>query len=506
MTDSNPHNDVDRISDRTAQLAGNDEALAVAGGMTDRAVPNPSRRAAVPIAGLDLQEGKRIPGRQVVAWAFWDWGGASFNAVITTFVFTVYLTSTLFIDPALNAAAGAEADASGPAHKALDAAIAVLSSGLGYGLAIAGVMVALLAPILGQRTDASGRRKLWLGINTAVVVVCMALMFLVQASPQYFLLGVVLVCVGTVFFEIATVNYNALLIQVSTPKTVGKVSGLGWGSGYLGGIVLLLFVLLGLVGLSADSGGFFGVTHNDGLNIRIIALICAAWMLVFSLPILFAVPEMSKDQRRDRVGFFQSYVVLVRDVRILWKESRNTVLFLISSALFRDGLVGVFTFGGILAKGTFGFSTSQVIIFAIAANLVAGISTFISGLFDDKFGPKPVIVFSLVGLIIAGTGIFFAHDAGQGAFWIGGLVLSLFVGPAQSASRTFLARVTPAGREGEVFGLYATTGRAVSFLAPVLFALFISIFGAQYWGILGIVLVLLVGLLLLVPVKANQRL
>ncbi len=473
-------------------------------GMTSKTASTPSRTGAASIAGLDLQDGKKIPRSHVVAWAFWDWGGASFNAVITTFVFTVYLTSGYFVSPALSAAAAAESDPAGVAHKALEAAIAVLSSGLGFGLGAAGFVVALIAPVLGQRTDASGRRKLWLAINTAVVVLCMALMFFVEGQPSYFLFGVGLVSIGTVFFEIATVNYNAMLIQVSTPKTVGKVSGLGWGSGYLGGIVLLIFVLFGLVGLTADNNGFLGVSHENGLNIRVIALICAAWMLVFALPILFRVPEIAKADRRDRVGFFESYVVLARDVRVLWNESRNTVRFLVSSALFRDGLVGVFTFGGILAKGTFGFSTSQVIIFAIAANVVAGVSTLVSGLFDDKFGAKPVIVFSLIGLVIAGTAIFFAHDAGQGAFWIGGLVLSMFVGPAQSASRTFLARVTPAGREGEVFGLYATTGRAVSFLAPTLFAVFVAVFGAQYWGILGIVLVLLLGLVLLIPVKATQ--
>jgi UMF1 family MFS transporter len=137
--------------------------------------------------------------------------------------------------------------------------------------------------------------------------------------------------------------------------------------------------------------------------------------------------------------------------------------------------------------------------------VVAGVSTFISGLFDDRFGAKPVIVVSLVGLIIAGLGVFFAHDLGANAFWVGGLILCLFVGPAQSASRTFLARVTPAGREGEVFGLYATTGRAVSFLAPLLFSTFVAVAGAQYWGILGIVIVLLVGLLLLIPVKARAN-
>ena len=446
---------------------------------------------------------RRIPRRQVVAWALWDWGGAAFNAVITTFVFTVYLTGSLFVAPSLVAARNAETDVQGPAHAAVTAAEAPLSSGLGWGLAAAGIVVALLAPVLGRRTDGSGRRKLWLGVNTGAVVVTTALMFFVAGEPAYFLFGVALVAIGTVFYEIATVNYNAMLVQVSTPKTVGRVSGFGWGAGYLGGIVLLLIVYFGLVTSNGDdTGGMLHVSQDAGLNIRLIALIAAVWTLVFSLPVLVAVPEITADARTPRVGFFASYGVLVRDIRRLWKESRNTVLFLIASALFRDGLVGVFTFGGILAQGTFGFTSGGVIVFAIAANVVAGVSTLISGRIDDRFGAKPVIVTSLIGLIVAGLAVFFAHDFGATAFWIGGLVLCLFVGPAQSASRTFLARITPAGHEGEVFGLYATTGRAVSFLAPLLFATFVAVGGAQYWGILGIVLVLAAGLALLIPVAS----
>ena len=450
----------------------------------------------------DSATDRRIPRRWVVSWALWDWGGAAFNAVITTFVFTVYLTSSLFVDPAIVAARNAETASTGHAHVAYAAAVAVLSSGLAWGVGIAGAVVALLAPVLGQRTDGTGRRKLWLGINTGMVVIVTALMFFVVGKPSYFLFGVALVAIGTVFYEIATVNYNAMLVQVSTPKTVGRVSGFGWGAGYLGGIVLLLIVYFGMV---TGEGGLLHVPQAGGFNIRIIALIAAAWTLVFSLPVLFTVPEIPPNARTPRVGFFASYAVLVRDVGRLWRESRNTVLFLIASALFRDGLVGVFTFGGILAQGTFGFTSGQVIIFAIAANVVAGVSTLLSGRLDDRFGPKAVIVTSLVGLIVAGLAVFFTHDLGAVAFWVGGLVLCLFVGPAQSASRTFLARVTPAGREGEVFGLYATTGRAVSFLAPTLFAVFVAVGGAQFWGILAIVLVLAVGLALLVPVRAPRR-
>jgi len=168
--------------------------------------------------------------------------------------------------------------------------------------------------------------------------------------------------------------------------------------------------------------------------------------------------------------------------------------------VFRDGLAAVFTFGAIIAAQVFGFSATEVIYFAVAANVVAGIGTFLGGWLDDKLGAKKVIIGSLIGLIIAGTAVLFIGTA-QAGFWVAGLFLTLFVGPVQSSSRSFLARITPVGREGEIFGLYATTGRAVSFIAPGLFSLFVLTTGDTRFGIIGIVLVLLGGLLLMLPVK-----
>jgi UMF1 family MFS transporter len=420
-----------------------------------------------------------ISPKRVLAWGLWDWGSAAFNAVVTTFVFTVYLTSDAF---------GGEA---------------VVSAQLGWALAAAGLLIALLAPVTGQRSDSAGRRKLWLGVNTYVVVAITAGMFFVAPEPGFLWLGLLLVAAGNVFFEFAGVNYNAMLAQVSTPKTIGRVSGIGWGFGYLGGIALLLIVYFGLI---APEVGIFGITGEDAMDVRVTVLISAIWFGLFALPVLLTVPEYEGvGARRAKVGFFASYVRLAKDIARLWRESRQTVYFLMASAVFRDGLAGVFTFGGVLAAGWFGFSTREVIIFAIAANVVAGISTITVGLLDDRLGAKPVIMASLIGLVIAGLAVFFLHDGGATVFWVFGLALTLFVGPAQSASRSFLARLIPAGREGEVFGLYATTGRAVSFLAPTAFALFITIGGEQYWGILGIILVIFIGLLLLLPVQAKQQ-
>ncbi|MDM7990256.1 MFS transporter [Arthrobacter sp. zg-Y877] len=423
--------------------------------------------------------------KQVAAWASWDWGSAAFNAVMTTFVFTVYLTSSSFGDTDTNSAV------------------------LGAALAIAGVAIAVLAPVTGQRSDAGGRRRKWLTINTLLTCALVAACWFVLPSPDYLILGVALIAAANLFFEFAGVNYNAMLGQVSTPATVGRISGLGWAMGYVGGIAALALVLVGFV---QPDVGWFGVTTEDGLNLRAVALFSAVWFLLFALPLMFAVPEVQRQEAVARLGILASYKLLFHRIKVLFRTDPHTIYFLLASAVFRDGLAAVFTFGGVIAAGTFGWELSQVIMFAIFGNVVAAVGSVIGGFLDDRFGPKAVIVGSLIGLIIAGTAVVVLGPGdqdllglqwtGDTTFWIFGLMLCLFVGPAQSASRAFLARLAPEGKEGELFGLYATTGRAVSFLAPTLFSACIVIFGAQRYGIIGIVAVLLLGLLVLLPVRS----
>jgi len=445
--------------------------------------------------GSELESGSRVAGKaKVLAWAAWDWGSAAFNAVMTTFVFTVYLTSKAF---------GGE-----------DQASAVL----GAALAIAGAAIALLAPVTGQRSDSGGRRKLWLGVNTAAVALLTGLCFFVFPRPEFLLLGVTLIALGNVFFEFAGVNYNAMLTQVSTPSNIGKISGFGWASGYLGGIVALLIVLQLFVQPSID---WFGASTEDSLNIRLVAVFSALWFLAFAIPVMFAVPEVPK-ARQARLGLLASYGLLVRRIRAIYRTSPHTIYFLLASAIFRDGLAAVFTFGGIIAAGTFGFELKQVIFFAIFGNVVAAAGALLGGFLDDRIGPKAVIIGSLIGLLVSGSTLlvlgngtysFLGMDwTGSTSFWVFGLLLCLFVGPAQSSSRAYLARLAPDGESGELFGLYATTGRAVSFLAPALFTLCITVAApfvapgeAQRWGILGIMVVLLAGLLVLLPVKSPGK-
>ena len=456
----------------------------------------------------------RLLSWPVIAWGLWDWGSAAFNAVITTFVFTVYLVSDSF---------GPKADN---------------ESALSIGLAVAGLFIALLAPVTGQRSDRGGRTVFWLGGYTAVVVVVSALLFLVRPEPGYLWLGIVLLGVGNIFFELASVNYNAILNHLASKDRIGAVSGLGWGMGYLGGIVLLLILYVALVGPSP----LISFPAGTGMGVRVAMLVSAVWFGLSALPVLInrsrrlgrTGAEASDDEvsegmasaepGRDRAGMeaepeeavshqgehkeslLTSYKLLWRTLLQLHHFQPRLLWFLLAAAVFRDGLAGVFTYGGIIAQNTFGFSSGDVIIFAIVANIVAGIATIGAGRLDDRFGPRNVIMASLIILVVAGLLVFFLHTAGTVAFWILGLLLSACVGPAQSAARSFLARLIPEGQEGEIFGLYATTGRAVSFMAPMMYGVFIYLGtrvvgpGANYWGILGIITVLATGLLLMLRV------
>jgi UMF1 family MFS transporter len=454
---------------------------------TDKTVPVTANTLAVGVMGLDLQEGIQVPRRRVFAWAFWDWATQPFNTVLLTFVWVPsYLTSTFFIDPEVVGTAGEEA------------ALGQLASNLGYGITIAGLLIALLAPVMGQRADRAGRQKLQLFIFTVLLIVAQLGLAFVQPGAEWFWMGVALIAIGSVFGEIAGVNYNALLISVSTPRTIGKVSGLGWGFGYLGGIVALTIVVGLILGGILDG--------ESGTTFQLIALGATIWTIIFVIPIFLSVPEPPKLTVEEKVGFFRSYIELGRSIARLWRETRPTFWFLLASAVYRDGLSAVFTFGSVIAGIVFGFGFTDLVIFGIALNIVAGVSTILAGRLDDRFGPKRVILVSVFGLVACTLIVFFFADLGAGLFWAVGIVLAAFVGPAQAASRSFLARVTPAGREGEVFGLYATTGRAAGWMASLLWGLFIAIAANQtLFGILGISIVLLIGGIMLLFVKAPER-
>ena len=424
---------------------------------------------------------RRTSWGKIFSWCMWDWGTQPFATVITTFVFSTYISSgSLF---------GTGAGDDTPAFM------------LGVAMAVAGVLIALLAPVLGQGTDRSGRRMFHLRWQTWALAAVSAALWFVAPGQQYLWLGLALLGIGNIVSEVANVNYYAAIDQVATPGNVGRVSGYGWGMGYLGGIAILLLIV-------AVAGSDIG---PDG--VRNSMLLCGVWTVLFTIPLFMAIKDRPVASPPPRQSPVRAYRDLIGSVIRIHRVSPHTTWFLLASALFRDGLAGVFTYGAVLAKLVFGFSTGEVIVFGVVANVVAGLATIVFGHLDDRTGPKRVILISLGALVGLGSCIFLLHDRGPVVFWIFGIAMTLFVGPAQSASPSFQARLIPEGHSGEVFGLYATTGRAVSFLASSLWvlSLWLGSFlvpageSAVHFGILGIVLVLAAGLVVMIPVREAQQ-
>jgi UMF1 family MFS transporter len=422
---------------------------------------------------------------RVVAWALWDCGATGVNAVVVTFVFSVYLTEQV------------GSGLPGPTTPA---------SWLGRVLTIAGLCVALLAPATGIWVNAPNRRRPALALLTGVVVAMTCAMSLIRADYHYLWPGLVLLALTAACSDLATVPYNAMLRQLSTGETSGRISGLGSAAGYVGSVLLLLIIYFGFIQGDGDTRGLLGLAAVGGGNVRAAMLLAAAWLALFAWPLLVSVGTPASVDPGPAVGFFGAYRALWEEVRGEWRRDRNVVYYLLASAVFRDGLTGVFAFGAVLGVSVYGVSQADVLVFGMCASVVAAVGAVLGGLLDDRVGSKPVIVGSLTAMIA--VGLLLLTLSGPLAFWICGLLLCLFVGPTLASARALMLRMSTEGKEGVAFGLYTTTGRAVSFLAPWMFFTFIDLFGTDRAGLGGLCVVLMAGLLAMmiavrVPREAN---
>ena len=427
-----------------------------------------------------------VPSR-VVAWALWDSGSTGLNAIVATFVFSVYLTSSVGVG------------ISGGTTPA---------SWLGRAGAIAGLTVALLAPAVGVWVESPHRRRVALSVLTGLAVTLTCAMFFIRDRPSYLWAGLVLLGATAACGDLASVPYNAMLRQLSTPQTAGRISGLGWASGYVGSVLLLLLIYTGFVSGSGSgpnaTRGLLRVPLQDGLYVREAMFVAAAWLAVLALPLLFVVHRLPESgEVYQPTSMLGGYRRLWTEVSAEWRRDRNLVYFLVASALFRDGLAAIFAFGAVLGVNVYGISRGNVLIFGVVASMVAAVGAVLGGFVDHRIGSKPVIVGSLVAIVVLALTLMVL--SGSVAFWVCGLLLCMFIGPSQSSARALLLHMAKHGREGVAFGLYTMTGRAVAFVAPWLFSVFVDGFGAVRAGLGGISLVLTAGLLGMLVVRVPVR-
>jgi UMF1 family MFS transporter len=348
--------------------------------------------------------------------------------------------------------------------------------------------------------DVPQRRLRTLAVFTATVVLLTSGMSLIRDDPSYLWAGLLLFGLTAACSDLASVPYNAMLRQLATPDTSGRVSGFGWGAGYIGSMVLLVVVYAGFMYGDGPARGLLHIPAANGQNVRAAMLMAAAWMTVCALPVfLFPPPRVDIDHAPVKTGVLGAYRKLRSDVVAEWRRDRNVVYYLLASAVFRDGLSGVFTFGAVLGVTVYGISPADVLLFGVSANVVAAVGAVIGGLLDDQIGSKKIILGSLAAMIAVGSTLMTL--SGAIAFWVCGLLLCLFIGPTQASARTLLLRMTADGKEGVAFGLYTTTGRAVAYLAPWMFSTFVVIFGTDRAGMAGLLLVLAAGFLTMLALR-----
>ena len=419
-----------------------------------------------------MTNGNPIRRREVVSWALYDFANSPFTTLVVTFVYATYFTQAIADDPIHGTALWSRA------------------------VTITAIVVALCSPVLGALADRGGFRKLFLVLSTLVCAAATALLY--RVLPGEVVMALVLFVVANVAYEFGTVFYNAFLPDVAPEGRIGRVSGFGWGLGYFGGLVALAAALVTLV---QPETPWFGFSTEAGENVRATNLLVAVWFLVFSLPLFVWVKEdKSRVSAPGRV-VAETLTQLRRTFGEI-RRYRQTVRFLVARLIYNDGLVTVFAFGGIYAAETFGFTLEDVLLFGIVINVAAGTGAILMGIVDDRIGGKRTILFSLVGLI--GATALAVTATNEVWLWVAGILIGIFAGPNQSASRSLMGRFVPRAVENEFFGFFAFSGKLTAFIGPLLLGILTDVSGSQRVGVSIVLVLFAIGLALLLTVDERE--
>lgn len=420
---------------------------------------------------LALATGHRADRRAVAAWVLYDWAYGAFSTVVTTFVFATYFTQKVAPDPATGAAQWAGMQA------------------------VAGFVIAVISVALGAVADRGGRRRGMLSVASALMAAATLGLWFVHPRHEDAWLALALAGIGTVAFEVATVFYNAMLPGLVSPRRLGRLSMLAWGAGYLGGLSCLAICLVVLV---FPHPSLFGLNAAEAEPVRATALLAGCWLVLFGWPVCVFVPEAGRrtSWRRAVTAGMDDLKAVLRQVAVLPPLRR----FLVARLLYMDGLTTLFAFGGIYAAGQFGLSATEVLIFGIGLNVAAGIGAFGFAFVEDRIGAKFTVLVSLACLSGLGLALLLIHE--RWLFWILGHAVGLFVGPAQAASRSLMARMAPPAARAAYFGLFALSGRITGFVGPLALSLATAAFASQRAGMAVIVVLLAAGAVLLARVPS----
>ncbi|MDX8492756.1 MFS transporter [Mesorhizobium sp. VK22B] len=449
---------------------------------------------------------QRATGRGIWGWMFFDWAAQPFFTVVTTFIFGPYFASRMVSDPVVGQAAWA------------------------WGIAAAGLVIAVLSPILGSIADQTGPRKPWIAFFAAVKITSLSLLWLAAPGSNVFLI-VLLFSLASVAAEFSTVFNDSMMPRLVPKSEIGRISNIAWGLGYLGGMIALIFVILFMAG-NLETGKtiigldpILGLDPKLGEDARATGPMSAGWYFLFILPMFFFTPDAAKGipigpAVREGLSELKSTLAEAR-------KRGGIFRFLVARMIYQDGVNALLTQGGVFAAAMFGWSITEIGIFGIILNVVAIFGCWIAARLDTALGSKAVVMIALVMLTVATAGIISTGPgftllglvqlpmadsgglfgtAAEKAYILYGLLIGLAFGPVQASSRSYMARSVTAAESGRYFGIYALSGRATSFLAPFLLATISYLSDSSRLGMAVIILFLGIGMAILVrtPYPADK--
>ena len=433
---------------------------------------------------------------KVYSWMLFDWACQPIHTLIATFIFGPYFVQTVVDNPVEGQAL------------------------IGIAVTVSGVVVAIFSPILGALADQTQKRKPWILAFSVFFVISTFSLWFAEPSLENTFWVLLAYTIGFIAADFSTVFTNAMMPSLEKPEKLGKLSGAGWGLGYLGGLVSLIIML----GLFVEQESGLTLLGNDpalGLNsderegTRIVGPLTAVWYVIFMIPFFVFVPDvrMTTPSQIDVLKAIKNLLLNIVNLR----NRPSLGWFLAASMFYRDAMNGIFFFGGIYAAGVLGMTTVQLGVFGILAAATGTIGAYWGGALDSKYGSKFCISFMLGGLLIVTLVIFglsrsefygFPLDPKSNTpdiiFYIAGGLLGFVSGPIQSASRTLLVFLADEKQITESFGLYALVGRATAFLAPALITWFTLASGSQQIGLVPIIILLFIGWYLLRLVNVEE--
>ena len=393
---------------------------------------------------------------KIFVWTLFDFANTSYSIIIVTFLYAVYFKQVVN-----------DGDPIGDLYWS-------------FGTSVAMLITAIISPILGAIADYSAGKKRFLLFFTLQCILATALLVFVEKGNV--LLGLILFIIANVGFEAGLVFYDAFLPEITTPKNYGRVSGYGFGMGYLGSLVCLAIV-------------YPFIQSNQ---IKITFLIAALFFLIFSLPLFLKLHDSRKGVETPksylRIGFN----------RVSWtlkhiKNYKNLSLFLLSYFFYIEGVNTVIFFSGNYASSTLHFSNLELLVFFITVQTTAIFGSVILGIVADSIGQKKTIMISLVIWLM--TILLAYYTQQKEMFYVVGLLAGIAMGSSQSTSRSLMSKLTPDEKKTELFGFYSFFGKSSAILGPLVFGYISYITGNQRYAISSIAFFFLIGLLILIKVK-----